>query len=58
MPTTRVDPRTSMLAVLARSFQIPTTSWQPWIPCQDSYRDLTKIIHYFSIVSYHDGQNS
>ena len=29
---TRVDPLTSILAVLARSCQILTTSWQPWIP--------------------------
>ena len=41
---TRVDPLTSILAVLARSCQILTTSWQPWIPWQDSYKDLTKII--------------
>ena len=34
---TRVDPLTSILAVLARSCQIRTTSWQPWIPWQDSY---------------------
>ena len=34
---TRVDPLTSILAVLARSCQILTTSWQPWIPWQDSY---------------------
>ena len=33
----RVDPLTSILAVLARSCQILTTSWQPWIPWQDSY---------------------
>ena len=32
-----VDPLTSILAVLARSCQILTTSWQPWIPWQDSY---------------------
>ena len=41
---TRVDPLASILAVLARSCQILTTSWQPWIPWQDSYKDLTKII--------------
>ena len=35
--TTRVDPLTSILAVLARSCQILTTIWQPWIPWQDSY---------------------
>ena len=35
--TNRVDPLTSILAVLARSCQILTTSWQPWIPWQDSY---------------------
>ena len=29
---TRVDPLTSILAVLARSCQILTTSWQPWNP--------------------------
>ena len=34
---TQVDPLTSILAVLARSCQILTTSWQPWIPWQDSY---------------------
>ena len=34
---TRVDPLTSILAVLARSCQILTTSWQPWIPWQDSH---------------------
>ena len=34
---TWVDPLTSILAVLARSCQILTTSWQPWIPWQDSY---------------------
>ena len=34
---TRVDPLTSILAVLARSCQILSTSWQPWIPWQDSY---------------------
>ena len=33
----RVDPLTSILTVLARSCQILTTSWQPWIPWQDSY---------------------
>ena len=33
----RVDPLTSILVVLARSCQILTTSWQPWIPWQDSY---------------------
>ena len=33
----RVDPLTSILAVLTRSCQILTTSLQPWIPCQDSY---------------------
>ena len=33
----RVDPLTSILAVVARSCQILTTSWQPWIPWQDSY---------------------
>ena len=33
----RVDPLTSILAVLARSCQILSTSWQPWIPWQDSY---------------------
>ena len=33
----RVDPLTSILAVLTRSCQILTTSWQPWIPWQDSY---------------------
>ena len=27
---TRVDPLTSILAVLVRSCQILTTSWQPW----------------------------
>ena len=32
----RVDPLTSIWAVLARSCQILTTSWQPWIPWQDS----------------------
>ena len=35
--TTRVDPLTSILAALARSDQILITSWQPWIPWQDSY---------------------
>ena len=40
----QVDPLSSILAVLARSCQILTTSWQPWIPWQDSYQDLTKII--------------
>ena len=35
--SSRVDPLTSILAVLARSCQILTTSWQPWIPWQDSY---------------------
>ena len=35
--TPRVDPLTSLLAVLAGSYQILTTSWQPWIPWQDSY---------------------
>ena len=55
---TRIDPLTSILAVLARSCQILTTSWQPWIPWQDSYQDLTKIIPYSKIVSYHYGQNS
>ena len=54
----RVDPRTSILAVLTRSCQILTTSWQPWIPWQDFRQDLTKIIHYSKIVSYHDGLNS
>ena len=34
---TQVDPLFSILAVLARFCQIPTTSWQPWIPWQDSY---------------------
>ena len=34
---TRVDPLTSILAVLARSCQIITTSWQPWNPWKDSY---------------------
>ena len=34
---TPVDPLTSILAVLARSCQILTTSWQLWIPWQDSY---------------------
>ena len=34
---TRVDPLTSILAVLARSCQNLTTSWQPWIPWQDSH---------------------
>ena len=33
----RVDPFTSILAVLARSYQILTTSWQHWNPWQDSY---------------------
>ena len=33
----RVDPLTSILAVLARSCQVLSTSWQPWIPWQDSY---------------------
>ena len=56
--TTRVDPLTSILAVMARSCQTLTTSWQPWVPWQDSHQDLTEIIHYFKIVSYHDGQNS
>ena len=50
----RVEPLTSILAVLARSRQILSTSWQPWIPWQD----LTKILHYSKIVSYHNGQNS
>ena len=54
----RVDPPTSILAVLARSRQILNTSWQPWILWQDSYQDHTKIIHNSKIVSYHDGQNS
>ena len=35
--STRVDPLTSIMAVLARSCQILSTSWQPWIPWQDSY---------------------
>ena len=35
--TPRVDPLTSILAALARSDQILITSWQPWIPWQDSY---------------------
>ena len=55
---TRVDLLTSILAVLARSYQILTSSWQPRIPWQDSFKDFTKIIHYSKIVSYHDGQNS
>ena len=33
----RVDPVTSILAAMARSWQTLTTSWQPWIPWQDSY---------------------
>ena len=53
----RVHPLTSILAVLARSCQFFTTSWQPLIPWQGSYQDLTKIIHYSKIVSCHDGQN-
>ena len=48
---TRVDPLTSILAVLTSTCQILTTSWQPWIPWQDS-------LQYSKIVSYHDGQNS
>ena len=40
----QVDPLTSILAVLARSYQVLTTSLQPWIPCQDFYKDLTKTI--------------
>ena len=55
---TRVDPLTCILAVLARSYQIRTTSWRPWNPWQDSSQDLTKIIPYSKIVSCHDGQNS
>ena len=43
----RIDPLTSILAVLARSCQILTTSWQPWIPWQGSCQDLTKIIKLF-----------
>ena len=35
--TSNIDPLTSILAVLARSCQILITSWQPWIPSQDSY---------------------
>ena len=38
--TTRVDPLPSILAVLAGSCQILTTSWQPWIPWQDSTKIL------------------
>ena len=38
----RVDPLTSILAAMARSWQILTTSWQPWIPWQNSHKDLTK----------------
>ena len=30
--TARVVPLTSILAAMARSWQILTTSWQPWIP--------------------------
>ena len=30
-------PLTSILASIARAWQILTTSWQPWIPWQDSY---------------------
>ena len=33
----RLDPLTSILDAMARSCQILTTSWQPWIPWQDSY---------------------
>ena len=33
--TARVDPLTSILSVLAKSCQILTTSWQPWIQWQD-----------------------
>ena len=33
----RVDPLTSILAVLARSCQILSTSWERWIPWQGSY---------------------
>ena len=54
----RVDPLTSILALLARSCQILTISWQPWIPWRDSYYDLTKIIHSSKVVYYHYGQNS
>ena len=56
--TTRVDPLTSILAVLTRSCQILLTPWQPWISWQDSYYDLTEIVHYSKIVSCHGGQNS
>ena len=37
MISSRVDPLISILAVLARSCQILSTSWQPWISWQDSY---------------------
>ena len=52
------DPLTSILAVLARSYQTLITSWRPWNPRQESYQDLTKIIHFSKIVTCHDGQNS
>ena len=53
-----IDSLTSILAVLGRSCPIFTTSWQPWIPWQDSYQDLTKITYYSKNDFYHDGQNS
>ena len=34
---TRVDPLTNILAVLARSYQVLTTSWRPWNPWQNYY---------------------
>ena len=46
----RVDPLTSILAAMARSWQILTTSWQPWIPWQNSHKDLTKKYLYPKIV--------
>ena len=39
-----------------RSCQILTTSWQLWNPWQDC-QDITKIIQYSKIVSFHDRQN-
>ena len=69
---TRVDPLTSILAVLARSCQFLTTSWQPWIPrfidsldpCIPRFIPTRFLLRsyqdntYSKIVSYHDEQNS
>ena len=56
--TTRVDPLTSILDVMARSCQILSTSWQTWIPWQESYKDVTRIYHYSKMESYQDEKNS